>query len=197
MQLVIPSNVGLIREVDDLYAQYKTGRLTKGQYDYQRKLRLDRLKRNIGPMERYLFGNKTPHQAIRIARQGGVPATRNIQMHASRLSQMASYGKYGGYVLTGVGVAASCKQIADADSRLEKNEIIVEALASTLTGVLGSYAITLFLISSPVGWGTALVLATGSVAASYGAGKIARHTYTTSGTKIDLVSGAGVDQICQ
>ena len=144
-----------------------------------------------------MFGSKTPHQAIRIARQGGVPATRNIQMHASRLSRMASYGKYGGYVLAGVGVAASCKQIADADSRLEKNEIFVETLMSTGIGTIGGFAVGAFLVSNPIGWGTAIVLAAGSVATSYGVGKLARFGYTRSGAKVDFVSGLGIDQVCQ
>src|SRR5690554_6186491 len=60
--LLSPGNRQLIEEISDLYAQYKSNTLTKNQYDYQRKLRLDRLKKNIGPLERYLFGNQTPHQ---------------------------------------------------------------------------------------------------------------------------------------
>ena len=133
---------------------------------------------------------------IRVAYQGGVPATRNIQMHANRLAQMSSYGKYGGYLLAGVEVAASCKQIADTGSRLEKNEIFVETIASVGTGWLAG-GLALFLVSSPVGWGTAFLLAAGTVVASYTIGKTFRFAYTTYGNKVDLVNGVGVDQICQ
>ncbi len=195
--LLNPGNIGLIEDISDLYAQRKSGTLTKAQYDYLRKLRLDQLKKNIGPLERYLFGNQTPHQAIRIARAGGVPATQNISQHANRLKQMASYGKHGGYVLAGVGVAASCMQIADTDSRQEKNEIFVETVVSTGTGLLAGGIIGIFLVSNPIGWGAALVLAAGSAAASYGAGKTAQYFYTASGTKVDLVSGFGVDSVCR
>lgn len=52
-------------------------------------------------------------------------------------------------------------------------------------------------MSNPVGWGTALVLAAGSAAVSYGMGKGARMAYTLSGTEVDLVSGSGVDNICR
>lgn len=93
--LLSPANIRLIEDISDLYAEYRSGKMTKGQYDYQRKLKLDLLKNNIGPVERLLFGNHTPHQAIRIARSGGVPANHNIVQHANRLKRLASYGKYG------------------------------------------------------------------------------------------------------
>ena len=100
---------------------------------------------------------------------------------------MASYGKHGGYVLAGVGVAASCMQIADTDSRQEKNEIFVETVVSTGTSLLASGIIGIFLVSNPIGWGTALVLATGTAAASYASGKFARSAYTSRGSKVDFV----------
>lgn len=195
--LLSPGNVRLIEQVSDLYADYKAGIITKGQYDYRRKQSLDRLRHNIGPFDRWLFGNQTPHEVVRIARHGGVPATQNIQNQASRLTRLASYGKSGGYVLAGVGVAASCVQIANSDSRQEKNEIFVETVTSTTFGVAAGVAVGLFLVSNPVGWGTALVLAGGSVAVGYGSGRLFRGAYTLSGTKVDFVSGLGVDNICR
>lgn len=195
--LLSPANVGLIEQISDLYARYKSGALSKNQYDYQRRLLLNQFKNNIGPFERWLFGNKTSHEAIRIARGGGIPATKNITDQAARLKRLAAYGKHGGYVLTGVGVAASCIQIADTASRQEKNEIFVETVASTSIGLAAGYAITLFLVSNPVGWGTALVLAAGSAAISYGSGRLARKAYNTFGQEVDFVSGTGVDTVCR
>jgi hypothetical protein len=195
--LLSAGNVSLIEDISDLYAQYRNGQLSKGQYDYQRKLRLDRLRNNIGPMERLLFGNRTPHQTIRIARGGAIPATQNITQQANRLRRLAGHGKHGGFLLAGVGVAASCMQIANTDSRQEKNEIFVETIASTTVGLAASSVVTLFLISNPVGWGTAFVLAAGTAAVSYGAGYYSRRAYTTSGASVDFVSGLGLDLVCQ
>lgn len=195
--LLSPGNVSLIEQIDNLYAQYKSGEITKGRYDYRRRLLLDQFRNNIGPLERWLFGSQTPHQAIRIARGGGVPANQNITRHADRLKRLASYGKHGGYVLTGVGVAASCMQIADTDNRQEKNEIFVETVASTGVGLVAGYVVTLFLISNPVGWGTALVLAAGSAAISYGTGVAFRKAYTLKGREVDFVSGLGMDSVCR
>lgn len=195
--LLSGGNIHLIEQISDLYAQYKTGGMTKSQYDYRRRVLLNQFKNNMGPFERFLFGNKTSHEAIRIARGGGVPATQNIVRHADHLKRLASYGKYGGYVLTGVGVAASCMQIADTDSRQQKNEIFVETVASTSIGLLGGAAIGIFLVSNPVGWGTALVLAAGSAAVSYSSGRLARRAYTSYGKEVDFVSGVGVDSVCR
>lgn len=195
--LLSSGNIRLIEQISDLYAQYKSGGITQNQYEYRRRLLLNQFKNNVGPFERFLFGNKTTHESIRIARGGGVPATQNIIRHADHLKRLSSYGKYGGYVLTGVGVAASCMQIADTDDRQKKNEIFVETVASTSVGLAAGFAVTLFLVSNPVGWGTALVIAAGSAAVSYGSGFLARTAYTTFGKEVDFVSGAGVDSVCR
>ena len=195
--LLSGGNIGLVENVSDLYAEYKAGKISKPQYDYQRKKSLDLLRKNIGPFEKLLYGDKTPHQVVRIARGGAIPATARIAENAQHLKKLASLAKSGGVVLTGVGVAASCMQIADASSTQEKNEIFVETLMSTSMGVLGGAMVSLFLISNPVGWGTAIVLAAGSVAASYAAGKAARVAYDASGAKVDFVTGSGVGNICR
>jgi F0F1-type ATP synthase assembly protein I len=195
--LLSPGNTALIKKVSDLYAEYKKGTISKGQYDYQRKIALDTLKRNVGPMERLLFGNKTTRESIRIARGGGVPATAYVDKNFERLNHVAKLAKYGGVVLTGVGVTASCMQIAHVQDQHTKNEILVETISSTLVGGIGGYLVGVFLVSNPIGWGTALVLATGVTAASYTAGKVVRAAYDIRGRRLDFVSGLGVDRICK
>ncbi|MCF6282406.1 MAG: LysM peptidoglycan-binding domain-containing protein [Candidatus Polarisedimenticolaceae bacterium] len=195
--LLSPGNTTLISKVSDLYAQYKSGKMTKGEYDYRRKVALDQLKKNVGPMEKLLLGNKTTHESIRIARGGGVPATAHIDKNFHRLSRIASLGKYGGIALAGVGVTASCMQIANTRDRHEKNEIFVETLASTVVGTGTGVALGAFLISNPIGWGTALVLAVGTTALSYYSGKFGRYIYDRNGRKVDIVTGMGIDKLCR
>jgi hypothetical protein len=176
---------------------YKTEKITKGQYDARRKKALDQFKENIGPMKKLLFGNHTPHQSIRIARAGAIPATAHITQHANRLKRLGAASKHGGIVLAGVGLTATCIQIANTTDTKEKNEIFVETITSTTVGVLLGRVVGLFLVSNPVGWGTAIVLAVGSVATSYGLGELARIAYDKSGAEIDFVKGIGIDRICQ
>ena len=65
-------------------------------------------------------------------------------------------------------------------------------------GAVLGYGISLLLISNPIVWGTAIVLAASSVAASYGSGKgMSFLAYDIFGMEVDLVSGTGVDRICQ
>lgn len=79
----------------------------------------------------------------------------------------------------------------------KKNDFFVETVMSTLAGGVAGVAIGVFLISNPVGWSTAFVLAAGSAASSYGVGRLARTAYTIHGTEVDLVSGMGIDAICR
>ncbi len=195
--LLSGGNIALINAVSDHYADYKSGRISKGQYDYRRRVSLDKLKANIGPFEKWIFGKNTTHESIRIARSGGIPATENITMNANKLNRLASLGKTGGIVLVGVGLTASCMQIAKIKNTHEKNEIFVETIASTTTGIGIGAVVGLFLVSNPIGWGAAIVLAVGSAAVSYGAGKVARYSYDKSGSQIDFVSGSGIGTICK
>ncbi|VAW52670.1 hypothetical protein MNBD_GAMMA07-2779 [hydrothermal vent metagenome] len=57
----------------------------------------------------------------------------------------------------GLGLAASCFEIAQTESLPEKNEIAVKAIVSTGVGFLAGIAIDIFLIATPVGWFVALV----------------------------------------
>lgn len=99
--------------------------------------------------------------------------------------------------MAGASVAAGCMQIADTDSRQEKNEIFVETVSGTTAGLALSFVVGVFLVSNPVGWGTALVIGAGAAAVSYGAGKAAKMAYTTRGQSVDLVSGMGIDKVCK
>lgn len=83
--LMSPGNIDLIKKISDLYAEYQKNKITKGEYDARRKAALDQFKQNVGPMERLLFGKRTTHQAVRIARAGGIPATAHIAKHAKEL----------------------------------------------------------------------------------------------------------------
>ncbi|MFH4534261.1 glycine zipper family protein [Vibrio diabolicus] len=126
--LMSKGNIKLIENINDLYANYKNGVISKGQYDGRRKKHLDLLKKNVGPMEKLLFGNKTTHQSIRIARNGGLPANAHIVKQAEKLNKIAQASKVGGHVLVGVGLTASCIQIANTQDQHEKNEIFVESI---------------------------------------------------------------------
>lgn len=143
-----------------------------------------------------MFGNKTTHQSIRIARAGGVPATANIDKHADRLKNLGTMSKHGGIVLVGVGLTAACMQIANTPDTKEKNEIFVETITSTVVGAGLGTVVGLFLVSNPIGWGAAIVLAVGSTAASYATGKIVRSAYNEYG-EIDFVTSTGTGRICK
>ena len=93
--LLSGGNLSLINSINDHFADYKSGVITKGQYDYRRKIALDKFKKNVGPMEKILFGKNTTHETIRIARSGGVPATQHITRNVNKLNRLAGLAKGG------------------------------------------------------------------------------------------------------
>jgi len=123
-------------------------------------------------------------------------AACHIAKHADRLKNLSRMSKAGGIVLMGVGLTSACMQIASTTDMKEKNEIFVETISSTVVGAIAGSVVGLFLVSNPIGWGTAIVLAVGSTALSYGVGKGVRNTYDLFGP-IDFVTGTGVERVCK
>jgi len=114
-----------------------------------------------------------------------------------KLSRTAKIASRGSIVLVGVGLAASCSQIANTKGRLEKNEIAVETIASTAAGTIGGVVAGVFLLSNPVGWGIVLAVGAATAITSMGAGKVAATLYKTNASHIDLVNKLGIDKVCR
>jgi hypothetical protein len=141
-------NLDLLRQIGEEYAKYRQsgGSITRGQYDYRRKVLIERFAQNMGPVERLLFRGATTSQAVRIARAGGVPHDHHIQRQVGKLRQLSSLASKGGILLAGVGIAAACAQIAGAAGQGKKNEIFVDAITSTFVGA----ALGFFVVSNPI-----------------------------------------------
>ncbi len=195
--LVSQSNNAFIAEVKVLYGQYQGGGLSKNQYDYRRQLALKKYAQKIGPFEKLLLNGKTAREAARINRTKAIPATANIDRHLGRLGRMAQYAKHGGTILTAAGVGMGCYNIAQAQSKQEKNEIFFETIGSTAASVGTTFVLGVYFIATPTGWITALALGVGAAAISMGAGKTAKYAYNRFGEKMDFVKMSKVDQLCK
>lgn len=189
--------VSLIDEVKIHYNHYKQGVIKSHQYDYRRRVALQKLAQKLGPFEQFMFKGQTAAEAIRIDRAKAIPATQTIEHYAQRLRQLSSVARNGGIILTGIGVAASCHQIAITDNQHQKNEIFVEAFLSTTVGTATGIGLALLFASTPVGWITIIGLGTTAALAGYAGGKGAIKAYNSYGNKIDLVNLSGINNICK
>ena len=195
--LTSEANNEFIRQVEQLYLQYQKGNISKGQYDYRRRIALQAYAEKIGPFEKILFKGKTVQESIRISRSKALPATRNIKNNLNRLTNLSHAMKNGGYLLTATGLVLGCRSMAQANSRLEKNEILVETLSSSISGVAMGLGLGILLMSTPVGWVTAIILGVGSSLASYGIGKGAKYVYNGYLQRIDFAEITRADQLCR
>jgi len=173
----------------------KENKITKGQYDYQRKTIIEDLKKRIGPFDKLLFNGKTANQGLRINRKLSISATHDLTRYANKLTKLSRLATTGNVILAGAGVAMACKKIGDTDDRQEKNEILIETTTTTLVGV--GVAVTLFLVSNPLGWAVAIGIGVGTAVGGYVAGKgVAKLYSSTSLKEHDLVEMTNVDQLC-
>ncbi len=189
-------NVGELKKLDGLYREYKSGSLSKGQYDYRRKKLLETVAKNLGPTEKLLFNGKKAREAMRISRKGGVPATAALQKNTDKLAKLSKAAAKGGTILTAVNLGLACDQIARANTKTKKNEILVETAASTVVGTVSGIAISLFVVATPIGWVGALVLGVASSASSYYLGKRAAAVYKEHYSHLDIAQVTGVRSTC-
>ena len=193
------SNTPTVVEIVESYNDYKADKLTKGQYDYRRKILLNKLKTKLGPTNLLLNGAKSPNEVLRISRKKGSVPTEILTQQINRMSALSKLATRGGVVLSVAGLGIACHQIANTDDKQQKNEILVESLGGLGGGVLYGVAATatVMLMATPVGWTAALVIGAGSVLSSYGAGMGVKHLYTAYGAHIDVASVTKVSELCK
>ncbi|WP_111641127.1 LysM peptidoglycan-binding domain-containing protein [Marinimicrobium alkaliphilum] len=198
MNTTFRTNAPLVGEIASLYESYRSGDLSKGQYDYRRRVALRTLSEKLGPTQSLLYGGRPPGEVIRINRQSGVSSTATIDREMRRMTGLAKTASRGGIALSVVGLGVACHDIASAATRQEKNEILVQSGGSITSGL--AYAVVsgvaLLLIATPVGWVGALTIGLGGAIVSYGGGAVARKIYDRNGSQIDFVEKLGVDHVC-
>lgn len=190
-------NIKKLAEIEEVYKKYKSGALTRGQYDYRRKKVLDTVAKNLGPVEKLLFKGKKAQESMRISRKGGVPATAALRSNTLRLEKLSKVASRGGSVLTVVGIGVACHEIANAKSTAKRNEIMVETATSTVMGLVGGATISLLVFATPVGWVGSILLAAGASVANHYSGKAVLNLYKSNFSDVDLVSNLGVNKVCK
>jgi len=197
LEKTLKSNMALLNGIPDAYHQYKSGTITKYEFDKIRTAKLNLYTKNIGPViNKGIYGDVKVKNAFKLPPGRSLDATKSMTQHLTKLSKISKYATNGGMLLAGAGLAASCYQISQTEAVTEKNEIAVQAIASTATGVLVGAAVSVFLVGTPIGWGVILVVGTISAATSWGTGKIAGGIYKSQYSDVDVVNSLGINNFC-
>ena len=197
LEKTLKSNMSLLNGIPDAYQQYKSGAITKYQFDKIRASKLSLYSKNIGPIiNKGIYGDAKVKNSFKLPPGRSLSPTKSMTQHLTKLSKISKTAANGGMLLAGAGLAASCYQISQTEAITEKNEIAVQAITSTTTGVLVGAAISVFLVGTPIGWGVILVVGTISAAASWGAGEIAGGIYKSQYSDIDVVNSLGINNFC-
>jgi len=198
IDITFSTNAPILQEMVNNYEDFKAGKKTKGQYDYQRKKLLTKLETNLGPTNLFLNGKQKPAEVLRISRSRGTTPTEPIESKLRRMQKTAKLAKAGGVMLTGVSLGIACEQIASAKTQREKNDILVESAGGLIGGLVYGFssALVVTLMSTPVGWVGALVIGIGGAITGYGAGRTALALYDLNGAKVDFAKLSGIGTIC-
>ncbi|MBN56322.1 LysM peptidoglycan-binding domain-containing protein [Thalassolituus sp. UBA3500] len=191
----LTTNSALIGQIPAEYEKYKAGKSTKGQYDYARKKIITQLEQNLKSATGLYTDGKNSREVLRVSRTKGRAPTADIKAAASKLGSYGKAATKAGYVLGAASLGMTCHDIArEADPR-KRSTLLTEGLTSTIVGTLAGAALTLFMVSTPVGWVAALAIGAAVAASAYGLGKLAGGVYEkySSGEFSDQI---GVTNAC-
>lgn len=197
LEKTLKSNMSLLNGIPDAYKQYKSGAITKYQFDKIRASKLSLYSKNIGPIiNKGIYGDAKVKNTFKLPPGRSLNATKRMTQHLTKLSKISNAVSKGGVVLAGVGLASSCYQVSQAETLPEKNEIAVKALSSTGIGVIAGGVATVMLVGTPVGWGIILLVGTASAVTSWAAGEYAGSVYKSQFSDIDIVNSLGITKVC-
>ncbi|MFK5913448.1 MAG: LysM domain-containing protein [Woeseiaceae bacterium] len=197
LEKTLKSNMALLNGIPDAYHQYKSGTITKYQFDKIRTAKLNLYTKNIGPIiNKGIYGDAKVKNAFKLPPGRSLNSTKSMTQHLNKLSKISNAVSKGGVVLAGVGLASSCYQVSQAETLPEKNEIAVKAISSTIAGAAIGVVATVFLVSTPVGWGIILVAGAVSAVGSWGAGELAGSVYKSNFSDTDIVNSLGITSVC-
>jgi len=147
-------------------------------------------------LDKVIYGDSKVKNAFKLKPGRSLNPTKSMTQHLNKLSKISSAASKGGVVLAGVGLAASCYQIAQSETLTNKNEIAVKAIASTTAGVFTGAIATVFLVGTPVGWGVILTFGITSAIGSWGAGEAIGSVYKSQFSDVDIVNSLGISKFC-
>lgn len=193
----LKSNMSLLNGIPDEFQKYKSGQITKYEFDKFRKAKLDTYTKQVGTgINKLIHSDKNLHDAFKLKPGRSLNPTKSMTQHMDKLTKISKAATTGGVILAGVGLASSCYQISLTESKTEKNEIAVSTIASTTTGVVIGSIATVLLVGTPVGWGIILAVGTGSALASWAMGEVSKNVYKTQFADTDVVNSLGINQFC-
>ncbi|MCE7028408.1 LysM peptidoglycan-binding domain-containing protein [Jiella avicenniae] len=183
-----------IREIIQLYGNKSIGKITKGQYDYGRRVRVKTVAAKLGPLHRLINPGKRPGEVLRIDPH----SVNKVAAHSKEIAKLARINKVaraGGVVLGVMNVGLTAVRVATAESDDERTVIVAEAtggaLGSLATGAAAGLAIAA--MATPIGWVGFVIVAGASAVGGLAAGEISRRVaenelYDDDCSKFDIWS---------
>ncbi|VAW55725.1 hypothetical protein MNBD_GAMMA07-2402 [hydrothermal vent metagenome] len=163
--------MGALNGIPDDYARYKRKEITKYQFDKLRTSKLNSYAHRLGHgIETLIYGEGEIKEAFKLTPGRSADATKPMVRHLNNLKSIGNVAGHGGTLLMGLGLAASCFEIAETESLPEKNEIAVKSITSTIIGGVGGYLIGHLLNSNTNGLVYCTGLGLGFYGRIYGAG---------------------------
>jgi len=120
VEKALKTNMSLLKGIPDAYHQYKSGAISKYEFDKIRTSKLNLYTKNIGPViNKGIYGDTKVKNAFKLPPGRSLNATKSMTQHLTKLSRISKTASNGGMLLAGAGLAASCYQMNHGVRSLE------------------------------------------------------------------------------
>jgi len=180
----LTTNSNLIGQIPSEYEKYKTGKITKGQYDYARKKIITQLEQNLKSATGLYTDGKNSREVLRVSRTKGRAPTADIKAAASKLGSYGKAATKAGYVLSAVSLGVTCHDIAKETDPKTQSVLLVEGITGVMSSTMLGYGtgMALLMLATPVGWVAALGIGVAIGLTSFAASKVVGAIYEEFGS---------------
>ncbi|PTM38964.1 colicin-like pore-forming protein [Bosea sp. 124] len=184
-----------IIDVTRQYSQLKGGKITKGQYDYRRRVSLASATKEMGVLRKLVYPDRKLNEVIRI-KPHATNRAASILKEVDKIERITKVAKYGGVVLKVVDLGTTYLEYKAAETREERIGVLVDWAGETAGGAIGTVVgvgLATMVLATPFGWvGVAIAIGM-SATGTYVGGRAAELVkedllFDENGERVDCTS---------
>lgn len=176
------------------YREWDAKQITKGQYDYRRRMAVAGVDRQLGVLRGLLTPGRSSSEVLAISRNSGQLPTGNIENEIRTFRRVSSGARGGVFLLNVISLSSTAAQVRAASDSRERWSIVVEragSLAGSYGGAKAGGGVALLLLgaSGPLGWGAIAIVVGASAAGSVAGDAIGSRLFAAIGSTVERALG--------
>lgn len=138
------------KAVKTLYQEYKSTDMTRGSYDYKRRVLIRKVDHSLGPLRPLITPGQLSREVIRVKPQA-IHKTAQIEAEVKQLNRITKLAKHGGVILKIAEVGGKAVEIHHAPGNARRTDILIDFVGGA-AGAAGGAVLFVAVFGTPAGW---------------------------------------------